>query len=660
MSKNVSPKAKTVPKKKPKKKRRFLWLKILWIFFFTFLLFTGGFTAALWYYMPRIDLSKLDVVSLPTKVYDRYGHLAFIIPATGITNVPLSEIPKTLQQALIATEDAGFYQNHGFSLRGYARAALHDLFHLNTGQGASTITQQLAKIVYLKDNHSIKYKLEELLFALQISNKFTKNQILDMYFNHVFFGNNATGIAQAAYNYFDLKPSTMERMTLPQAALLAGLPQAPSYYDPIVNPQIAIARRNEVLQRMETQKYITYSQMVTAQAAPLELHAPPASTSSGVPVAYDYYRDYIDQELSQLPISASQLAQGGLQIYTSLNPKLQDATYQGVNNPSNYPTPLSTATEKIEGAAVFVNPHTGGIQALVGGTQNQYTFRGFDYATSTQRSPGSAMKPLIAYGPAIATGNWNAGSALNDGIHNQLSFGTYTVSDWENHPTFRGYVSLRWALAESWNAPAVWLLQQIGIQQGINFAQNAGIDLSNPANQNLTIALGNIVPGISPLQLADAYAAFDNNGTRIPAHAIDRIVASDGTVLYQFQATPITVMSPSTASQMVALLRNNVTNGIVAGASVPGHEVAGKTGSVAYTNTSHTDSDLWVAAFTPNIVGAVWEGYPVTTLANSLPQWSSSYPPKMFANIISNGLPPTGATFNVSPATGSDFPAQIP
>ncbi|MHB1629313.1 MAG: transglycosylase domain-containing protein, partial [Bacilli bacterium] len=608
----AAPKRPTPKAKQKVRKRAPLWIRVIWIGGFSALLFVGLVIGFVWLFaMPRVNLSQLDRTSSPTEVFDRYGQLIFKIQPAGVVQVPLPQIPRNLQRALIATEDANFYHNFGFSLRGYARAAVHDLIHMNTGQGASTITQQLAKFVYLTDNKTIQYKLEELLLSIQISRQFSKNQILDMYFNHVYFGNGATGIGQAAYTYFSLRPSQMHNLTLPQCAMLAGLPQAPSLYDPVVNPKLAITRRNEVLQRMYTQHFISYTQLQAALKAPLGLN-PSNQTWTGIPPQYDYYRDYLYQEMNSLHLSTQLLTQGGVKIYTELNPQLQLATYNAVNNPSNYPTPLSTATEKIQGAAVFINPHTGGIEALTGGRQNQYTYRGFDYATATQRSPGSAMKPLVVYGPAIQTGQWNANSALLDGKNNQLTFGNYTVSDWENHPTANGYVTMRWALAESWNAPAVWLLNQIGIPTGISFAERAGINLSNPANQNLTIALGNIHPGISPLTLADAYSAFDNNGVRIPPHAIDRIVSAQGNLIYQYVPKPVTVMSPSTARQVVALLRNNVVNGIVAGAAVPGHEVAGKTGSVAYTNYSHTDSDLWVAGFTPNVVGAVWQGYPVT------------------------------------------------
>jgi len=603
---------------------------------------------------PSVNLSLLQVSSAPSYVYDRNGNLLFTLPPQQPVTAPLSEIPVRLQDALIATEDAGFYQHSGFSLRGYARAALYDITHRDEAQGASTITQQLAKFVYLSDQKTLTRKLQQLLLSMQIARRFTKAQVLDMYFNRVYFGNGATGITAAAYSYFSVQPADMHQLTLEQCALLAGLPQAPSLYDPLVNPGLARTRRNEVLQRMLEQHYISQSQYQAAVQAPLELQ-PGGSLWPQVPQQDDYVRDYLLTSMAALHLGSA-LESGGLSIYTSIDPQLQQSTYDQINNTNYYPVPLSTATEQLEGSAVFLDPHTGGIEALVGGRQGQYTQGGFDYATQTQRSPGSAMKPLVAYGPAIQTGKWNANSALLDGKNNSLTFSGYTVSDWESHYTVNGYVTMRYALAESWNSPAVWLLDQIGIPTGIAFAEKAGIPLQSAANDNLTIALGNVIPGISPLILADAYASFDNNGVRIPPHLVDRVVGSNGLNLYTADPTPIQVMSPSTATQMVALLENNVVNGIVAGAAVPGHQVAGKTGSVAFTNQSHTDSDLWVAAFTPNVVGAVWEGYPTTTLANSLPQWSSKYPPEMFSAILRGGLPGTGQSFGIPPAVGPNFP----
>ncbi len=647
-------------KPKAKRKRVSLWTKLAWTASVAVIAFAAMVLTFLHMLQAtKFNLKALDQTSAPTQVYDRYGKLIFQIPPKGVIDVPLNQIPVKLQHALIATEDAGFYHHQGFSLRGYFRAALYDIVHHSYAQGASTITQQLAKFVYLSDAKTLTRKVQQLILAIQIAKRYSKGQVLDMYFNHVYFGNDATGIQQAAYTYFGMQPPQMKNMSLAQAALIAGLPQAPSLYDPLINPKLARTRRNEVLVRMYLSHYITHAQMLATEKLPLQLH-PGQPTGTGVPPQYAYFRDYLYQQLNQLHISTQILTRGGVKIYTELDPQLQTAAYNAVNNPAFYPTPLPSATQEIQGAAVFLNPHTGAVMALVGGKQNQYTYRGFDYATQTQRSPGSAMKPLVAYGPAIQTGNWNASSALLDGVNNRLSFGNYTVSDWESHPTQNGYVSLRWALAESWNAPAVWLLRQIGISTGIQFAEKAGINLSNPANNNLTIALGNVVPGISPLTLADAYCSFDNQGIRLPAHAIDRIVNNSGTVLYQYNAKPVTVMSPQTAQQMLALLQNNVVNGIVAGAAAPGHQVAGKTGSVAYTNTSQTDSDLWVAAFTPNVVGAIWEGYPTTTLANSLPQWSSKFPPEMFSAIIRQGWPAHGGSFGVPPAAGSDFPAQLP
>lgn len=607
---------------------------------------------------PHYNLAALAVTSEPSFVYDRFGQLLFEIPPQGPIDVPLSATPRLLQRALIATEDAGFYHQDGFSLESYVRAAWHDVLHHDEAQGGSTLTQQLAKIVYLSDAKTLNRKWQQLILGLQIARRYNHNQILDFYLNRVYFGGGATGIAQAAYTYFGLRPDQLHHLTLTQCALLAGMPQAPSLYDPLVNPALAKKRRNEVLQRMEEAGYLTPAAMRRAQAAPLGLH-PGQGTGFSVPTVDESYRDYLLTELAALHLG-NLLVHGGVRIYTALDPRLQQATFDAVNNTRLYPTPLSSAHEELQGAAVMIDPHTGGIMALVGGKANTYTVGGFNYATQTERSPGSAMKPLVVYGPAIQTGRWNASSAVEDGANNQLTFDGYTVSDWEPHWTDNGMVSIRWALAESWNAPAVWLLHEIGVDRGIAFADRAGLSLNHPADHNLTIALGNVIPGISPLTLADAYASFDNGGVRIPAHAILRIVSDSGRRLYDAQPHPVTVMSRSTAHQMVALLENNVTNGIVAGAGAPGHEVAGKTGSVAYNNWSHTDSDLWVAAFTPNVVGAIWEGYPHTTLADSLPQWSSKYPPMMFSAIIRQGWPRHGGRFPVKPAAGPDYPTNFP
>lgn len=608
--------------------------------------------------VPAVNLNRLLNTHTVSRVLDGSGHLLFELPPAGRIDVPLSMIPRDVQRALIATEDAGFYHQDGFSIESYIRAAWHDLLHHDEAQGGSTLTQQLAKIVYLTDAKTFQRKWNQLVISMEIARRYTHNQILDFYLNRVYYGAGATGIAQAAYVYFGVKPTEMKRLSLVQCALLAGLPQAPSLYDPLVDPKLAMIRRNEVLQRMERQGDLTYAQMQKAQATGLELH-PGRSPEFPVAQVDESYRDVVLTEISQMHLTSA-LENGGLTITTALNPRLQQSTFAAVNNWRYYPRPLSTAHEEVQGAAVMIDPHTGGILALVGGKANTYSYLGFNYATQTQRSPGSAMKPLVAYGPAIQTGRWNASSAVEDGENNQLSFHGYTVSDWEPHWTDQGAVSIRWALAESWNAPAVWLLNEIGIDRGIAFADRAGIDLNHAADRNLTIALGNVIPGISPLQLADAYASFDNDGERMPAHAILRVTGPGGRVLYGGRERPVRVMSPSTARQMVALLENNVTNGIVAGAAAPGHEVAGKTGSVAYTNWSRTDSDLWVAAFTPNVVGAIWEGYPKTTLADSLPQWSSKYPPMMFSAIIRNGWPAHGGRFAVAPAVGPEYPTNFP
>ncbi len=615
------------------------------------LVFTGLATTGIVYYlsMSKFNPSKLLLsATLPTVVYDRFGNVAFTIEPSGIRRVNLNQIPKYLQDGLIATEDARFYQNHGIDIRSTLRSLVNDVLHHGHLQGASTITEQLAKVVYLTDNRSLQYKLQQILLAVQIDHYFTKNQILDKYFNFVNFNGAVPGIENAAQIYFQ---KNVNQLNLAQCALLAGLPQAPTEYDPFLHPHAAFARRNIVLKQMVKYKYISAAAALAAEKQPLQLASSPGLIADGVPSQYASYRDFLYNEANQIGIGAQALQQGGLKIYTNLDPQLQQAAYDQFNNNRYFPPNMDG--NEAEGGAVFLNPANGGLLAIMGTRPNSYLYEGFNYATQTERSPGSSIKPLVVYGPAIDSGKWNANSLLYDG---PLSIGGYHPQDWEWHPTVNYHVTMRDALAMSWNIPAVWLLDQIGIGTGIDFAERAGLNFDTRDFYHLDVALGDIHPGTNPLQMADAYTAFDNNGERMPAHAIERIVNSSGNTIYQASPIAVSVMKPSTAQQMVGLLRNNVVNGIAHLAGVSGHEVAGKTGSVAYLpagwTTSPGDSDLWFSGFTPHVVGAIWEGFPNPGLHAYVPNWAggSALPAELFSAILSEGL---------SGRTGGQFAAGV-
>lgn len=640
------------------KKRWPVWKRVLGSFVIALafsVLCTGGIVYALT--MTRFDPYKLvQGATDPTVVYDRYGKVAFTIEPTGVRRVPLSRIPRYLQQALLATEDIRFYQNQGIDFRSILRSIVNDVFHHNGLQGASTITEQLAKITYLHDDRSLRYKLQEIFLALQIDRYFTKNQILDMYFNAANFNGATPGVENASEIYFQKDVSQLD---LAQSALLAGMPQAPTEYDPFLHPHAALARRNLVLAQMAKYHFITVAQMTAAQKQPLGLAAQPGLVADGVPPQYASYRDYLYEEANRIGLGAQTLQAGGYKVYTDLDPELQMAAYDQFERGTYFPA--SAGGQMIEGGAVFLDPRTGGIEAIEGSRPQGYQYEGFDYATQSERSPGSSIKPLVVYGPAIQSGRWNANSLLYDG---PLDINGYTPHDWEYHQTLNDQVTVRDALAMSWNIPAVWLLDQIGIATGLDFAEKAGLHFERQDFQHLDVALGDIHPGTNPLQMADAYSSFDNNGVRIPAHAIELVVSYSGATVYQASPAPVTVMSPSTAAQMVGLLRNNVVNGIAHEASVPGREVAGKTGSTAYVAPGQTyspgDQDLWFCGFTPSVVGSVWEGYPNPGPNAYIQIGTSGLPAQLFSAILQQGLAGQPAQSFQEPVDSGGQPSVIP
>lgn len=642
------------PRRRPgKRKRKSLAFRLVISFGIT-VLFTGAVTGAILYTLTtaRFDPSQLLLgVTNPTIVYDRYGRVAFTIEPTGTRRVSLKQIPVNLQRALIATEDVRFYHNYGIDVRSLMRSLIADLTHHNRAEGGSTITEQLGKVVYLKDDKSLRYKLEEVMIALQINHHFSKNQILDMYFNTIDFNGETPGVENAAEIYFQRDVSQLD---LAQCALLAGLPQGPTEYDPFLHPHAALVRRNTVLRQMAKYGFITQRLAAQTEAKPLELAKQEGLISDGVPPQYASYRDYLYEEANQLGIGQNALQAGGLRIYTELDPKLQLAAFEQFSNDKFFPPAMDG--NMAQAGAVFLNPQSGGIEAIEGSRPSLYEYGGFDYATETERSPGSSIKPLVVYGPALDSGRYTPDSLLYDG---PLDINGYQPEDWEYHPTINQEVTVRDALAMSWNIPAVWLLNQIGIANGLDFAERAGLTFETPDFSHLDVSLGDIHPGTNPLQMADAYTSFDNNGQRVASHAMIRIMNDNGDTLYDAPDVSMYVMKSETANTMVGLLRNNVVNGIAQVASVEGQEIAGKTGSVAYlppgADASLGDSDLWFCGFSPSVVGAIWEGFPDPGEHAYVPNsvGGSALPAELFSAIMTQGLAGrNGGTFE-SPVNAS-------
>ncbi len=367
-----------------------------------FLMVGGAIAFGEWIKSRPLNLSPLTNPPGQTIVYDDTGHV-FMKIGTVPSNLTYNQLPQNLVDAIVATEDHNYWSGSSLDLRSIFRAALVDITAGRASQGASTIPEQLAKIVYLNDNRTISYKLQEIEMGIQLERYFTKQQILAMYLNKVFLGENTVGVEQAALRYFgvDIKAHP-NSLTLSEAALLAGLPQAPSEYDPIEHPQAALQRRNIVLQNMVKYGYITQQQATAAERQPLNVkyHSISDDSWNTHPLFTNFLLDYAAKQ----GISAAQILRGGLKIYTTIDPRVQEAIHQvfwSTNYNGDFPGPTSGTV--VQGAAVFVDPATGGILGAAGSRKQGFTPLGIDRIYSNS-SPGSSIKPIMEYAPAIQSG----------------------------------------------------------------------------------------------------------------------------------------------------------------------------------------------------------------------------------------------------------------
>jgi penicillin-binding protein 1A len=530
-----------------------------------------------------------------TEVFDRYGHLMTVLH-NGMDSqpVPLREIPLDLQHAVVATEDTSFYSNAGFDLRGLVRAAVVDLRGGGL-QGGSTITEELGKMLYLQDNGSIAYKVKEILLGIRLAQVYSKAQIMDMYLNRLYLGDGTVGVQAAAEAYFG-KP--VSQLNLAQCALLAGLPQAPSYYDPLVNPKAALARRNEVLGRMAAVGYITAAEAKATEAQPLGL-APGAGVSNAYPDPW--FVDAVIATLQADGFSGNQIFSGNLRVYTTFDPGVQAAADQAVTRVmSGFPI-SSTAPQA---AVVVMQPTTGDVLALVGGRSHPPGYQTvLNLATQGHFQTGSAIKPLAEYPTALEHGDTEM-TVVDDvpwlKVHGQW----WPKNDTD---TYLGRLPLKFALAVSDNNVAVRLemSRQAGIDRSWDTAVHTfGLPLL-PQDRNPSLGIGGLTLGVSPLNMATAFATLATGGDRPTPRIVTRVVAgATGRVLFRQPVAIRSVLSPQIAYLLTNMLEAVFTYpGATAYGNGIGRPVAGKTG------TSSGGEDGWFVGYTPQLVTAVWEGH---------------------------------------------------
>lgn len=571
--------------------------------------------------------SLKDGLKQSTVLYDKDGDEAGKLAANRTGGAEIEDLPEHMKEAVVSIEDERFYKHNGFDIKGIARAFFSNLFAGRITGGGSTITQQLAKNALLSPEQTYRRKAEEIFLAVEIEKNYKKEEILLMYLNQVYFGSGAWGIDQAARTYFN-KP--INRVTISEAALLAGLLQSPSALDPYQHYDRSISRRDTVLGKMHELGYISKGEYEKATGEKIVLEDGSTDTEAR---KYPYYVDAVlDEATSKYGLTQEEIFTRGYTIYTELDQNVQAGLEKVYERDSLFPA--GRGGQLVQSGSVLLDPSTGGVRAIMGG-RGEHVFRGFNRGTHIKAQPGSTLKPLSVYTPAIEEG-YDASSILKD---EPMTFGNYKPENFSR--TYAGEVPMYKAVEESLNIPAVWLLNEIGIDKGMDSLKRFGIP-TEKEDRALGIALGGMRKGISPLQLAEAYAAFPNEGKRHDAHFITKIVGPTGNVIAERKEKTVKVTSKAAAREMTSMLLNVVESGTGQRTKIPDVQIAGKTGStqLPYNDIDGT-KDQWFVGYTPSLVGAVWLGYDKTDRDHYLSTSSSETVVPIFRSIMEQVLPYT-------------------
>lgn len=509
--------------------------------------------------------------SQATILYDSQGRVIGKLFEENRIVVPFSQMPQQLQQAMVAVEDERFYQHFGIDIFSIVRAMWHNIKAGAIIEGGSTITQQLVKNAMLTQEQTWSRKIKDIILALILERRYSKQEILEAYLNQIYFGEGVYGVEAAAQQYFG---KHAKDLTLSECAMLAGLPRNPEYYSPYAHPQEAKGRRNLVLNKMAEQKYITRQQAEAASQEPVSLTGKKPRIAQA-----SYYMDYVAGKLVE-KYGAQKVYRGGLKVYTSLDIDIQKAA-EGVLG-------------KYQGAVLAIEPQTGYIKAMVGG--RDYQESQLNRATTFFRQPGSLMKPFV-YAAAI-----DQGYKQNDIIKDEpITINKYSPQNYDKK--FRGPITMKKALRLSVNVAAVKMLNQVGIDTVMNYAANMGITSLTPEDRNLALALGGITNGVTLLEITSAYTAFATNGIVCQPLAIIRVEDANGRVLEEHGISQRSVLSAETAYLVTDMLRAVIeTSDGTGSAARIGRPAAGKTGTTDDYRTA------WFVGFTPGLAAGIYLG----------------------------------------------------
>lgn len=538
-------------------------------------------------------------VPLTSEIVDQKERLIARLYLENRREIPVREMPQYLLDAIVAVEDDRFYRHYGIDPIGIARAMYRNVRSMQVLEGGSTITQQLAKNLYLTHERTVARKMKEALLTLKMEQMYTKREILGMYWNTIYLGEGTYGVELASQRYFG-KPA--RELTLAEAALLAGLPRQPEFYAPTENPEGARDRRNLVLDFMATSGFVSPQEAAAAKAEPVTV-APVQETTGEAP----YFVDFVLEQLEQInPTILANIRRGGYRIQTTLDLDVQRAANEAIETTA----PKATADERgilqPQVALVALNPSNGQVLAMVGGREKQ---QGLLNRVTARRQPGSAFKPFV-YGAALETRRY---SVISTFVDQPTSFPAGNGKQWRPENFQREYsrapMGMREALRQSKNVVAVQWLNQLKPGPVIEFARRLGIPAEVPLVDNLTLALG--TSELSPLEITSSFAPFGNGGFQVKPSAILRITDSAGSLVYSQTEKPFErALDEDLAYVMTDLLKDVVRPGGSAGqvaGLIGGRPAAGKTG------TTENSRDSWFVGYTRELVASVWVGHDIAT-----------------------------------------------
>ena len=562
-----------------------------------------------------LDEEKLSCGQLSVQVFDGDDRL-FSALSGGEERLltQVADLPEHVKNAFIAAEDARFYDHPGVDAVRILGAAWSDLKAGAFVEGASTITQQLIKLTHLNSRKELSRKVDEAILAVQLERVYGKDQILEMYLNTVYFGSGYYGLETAARGYFGV---SAPELTLDQAALLAGVLKSPARFAPHRRPEAAVGRRGVILHLMATYGMISEAEADEAAARPLRLKKDPILERRG------YYVDYALLESCRLlGIPMTRLLQDGYRIYTGMDRGAEELCEALFARDEYFP---QVNGESAQGAICLIDAHTGYISALVGG-RDEHVALGFNRAVRIRRQPGSVIKPILVYAPALEAGYTAADMLLDEAS----TFGDYAPSDASRR--YRGWVTMREAVTRSLNIPAVELFSSLGIGRCKSFARQLGIPFDKN-DTRLALALGGFTYGVSPQELCAAYAAFAAGGVYRPPTLIRRIEDREGKTVYEARPFARRVMTEGCAFILTSMLQSVVQHGTAKALADLPLDVAAKTGTVGDENGNR---DVWLAAYTAEHAAVIWMGFDENSNGKVLPPDSGGggYPAALMKAVL--------------------------